>query len=171
METRSPFLHVAFGTDARSLSIRGPDGPVLASLRGIFAGARRPTAGLDGPADLTVSETGDGFELRAHTDPEVRRFDSAAELVGALEFGVAHFLLGALRDRTHLHAAGAVSATSRTPAAVLALGPSGSGKSSLALAWSRRGLPLLGDDVVLADATGAPAPFRRPLRVDAELLP
>ena len=50
----------------------------------------------------------------------------------------------------HLHAAGTV-VSSR---ALVALGSSGAGKSSLALAWSLAGYPLLGDDAVLLAADG-----------------
>jgi hypothetical protein len=167
-------LRVVFGNQERSLTIQAPAGPVLDAVHGMFGGALLPTAdpeGPDGPADLVVSGSADGYDLRARTDPVVQRFRTTAELVGAIEFGVTHFLLGAHPEATHLHAAGAVAAPAGEGApAILALGPSGSGKSSLALAWSRSGLPLLGDDVVLVDARGRLAPFPRPVRVGAERL-
>jgi hypothetical protein len=162
---------VVFGIQERSLTIQAPAGPVIDAVRGMFGDTQLPLGQAGGAADLVVSETPDGYELRARTEPIVQRFPTTAELVGAIEYGVTHFLLGAHRERTHLHAAGAVAASHTGAApAVLALGPSGSGKSSLALAWSMRGLPLLGDDVVLLGDEGRLSPFPRPVRVRAERL-
>lgn len=169
-ETRSNPLRVVFGNVKRSLTIQAPPGPVVEAVRSMYANVQIPASGRDAPPDLTVSETAGGFELRSHADAAVQRFGTAAELVGALEFGVAHFLLGALGAHTHLHAAGAAAPGHEGRPAVLALGPSGSGKSSLALAWSRRGLPLLGDDVVLVDERGRLSAFPRPVRVDVARL-
>ncbi len=164
-------LRVVFGIQERSLTIQAPAGPVIDAVRGMFGDAQLPPGHAGPPADLSVSQTAGGYELRARTDPVVQRFRTPAELVGALEFGVTHFLLGGHHERTHLHAAGAVVRSPTEGArAILALGPSGSGKSSLALAWSRRGLPLLGDDVVLLEDGGRLSPFPRPVRVGADRL-
>ncbi len=163
-------LRVVFGNQGRSLTVQAPTGPVVEAVRGMFADAQIPVGSV-GPADLMVAETPEGYDLRAPTDPVAQRFRTAAEVVGAIEFGVAHFLLGAHSAHTHLHAAGAVADPFLGDApAILALGASGSGKSSLALAWSRSGFALLGDDVVLLGDGGRLTPFRRPVRVACERL-
>jgi hypothetical protein len=69
-------------------------------------------------------------------------------------------------DELFLHAAGAVGRAG----AVVVFGASGAGKSSVALALLRRGLPLLADDMLPLDAAGRAAPFPRHLKVAPDRL-
>ncbi|MFP3948802.1 MAG: hypothetical protein ACLFWG_08725 [Longimicrobiales bacterium] len=87
-------------------------------------------------------------------------------MLTTVEGGIARGLLRAASARVHLHAAGVRVGNS----ALLALGTRGAGKSSLALAWSVMGLPVLGDDVVFVDEVGRADSFRRLFKVDPELL-
>ncbi len=91
---------------------------------------------------------------------------SEEELVIAVESALAEMLLAACADWALLHASGAVVGDR----AVLALGPAGAGKSSLALSWSLTGLPALGDDIVLVDSAGRVSPFMRLFKVAPDLL-
>lgn len=86
---------------------------------------------------------------------------SGDDLIIALEFALTVSLLVACRDHAHLHASGAVVGDR----AVLALGATGAGKSSLALSWSLAGIPVLGDDIVFVDAAGHARPFKRLFKV------
>lgn len=63
--------------------------------------------------------------------------------------------VGALLHQRHALPLHASSITTPTGAVVFA-GPSGGGKSTLAAAFSRRGFPILADDVSVIDASGAP---------------
>ena len=85
------------------------------------------------------------------------RFPTLDAALEAVEFLIACRLLALHRDVAQLHAAGAVV----RGRALLAIGPSGAGKTSLALSWSRAGLPTLGDDVVLIGQDGRIHSFRR----------
>jgi len=84
------------------------------------------------------------------------------ELLTILEGILARALLETASERIHLHASG----VRLDDEALLALGAGGAGKSSLALAWSVMGLPVLGDDVVLVDVDGRAESFRRLFKVD-----
>ena len=146
------------------------DPQLLAAARDAYAAwsAPAPTAGpalqieLSGGARATpigfgitvegsrLSIAGDGFdgwancetgEGRARVPPRMADDPRAlaAELIDPLLL-----FLATRRDRTPVHAAAFMVGDT----AILLSGPSGSGKSSLALAASRRGLPLLSDDMV-----------------------
>ena len=95
-----------------------------------------------------------------------RTFDTLPDLMSAVEYGILGHMLRAVDGFTHLHAGGVVVGGH----AIVAMGESGAGKSSLALAWSRSGLPLLGDDVVLLADDGAIHAFPRLVKVDRERL-
>lgn len=165
-------MRVVFGNRGKSLTIEGPPGSVLESARSLYPGAQiDPASTADGPADLVVRAGAEGgWELRSPIDPAPRAFADPPDLLNAIEFGVTHFLLLGERDLTHLHAAGAVVPERGARGAVLALGPSGSGKSSIALFWARAGLPLLGDDIVLLGDEAELRPFPRSLKVRSERL-
>ena len=66
----------------------------------------------------------------------------------------------------HLHASGAVV----DGQAILALGSSGAGKSSLAVSMHAKGYPTLGDDTVFLSSTARAVPFKRLLKVNAVVL-
>lgn len=165
-------MRVVFGNGEKRLAITGPGGSVMDGVATFYPAMQLgPNEGLaEGPTDLVVAPRDDGFHLRSLIDPEPRRFDTEADLLSALEFGVTHFLLlGRLAD-THLHASGVVVPGRAPRSAVLALGPSGSGKSSVALFWSRAGLPLLGDDIIILSGNGELSAFPRLLKVREERL-
>lgn len=102
------------------------------------------------------------------TEPggERARFSTLIDAYDALEYLVTCALLRALPQCVHLHAAG--TATDR--GAVLALGASGAGKSSLALHWSMAGRSVFGDDIVLLCEDGLAHPFRRLFDVHGDRL-
>lgn len=115
--------------------------------------------------DLRVVASGPGFELRDGGGPP-RAFDGLPPLLAVLEFRVLERLLAPLAGWVHLHAAGVLV----EGGAVLAVGRSGAGKSSMALAWSRMGLPVLSDDLVLVAPDGRVRGFPRLAKVDRERL-
>lgn len=92
--------------------------------------------------------------------------DELSDALAAVENLVAVRLLGLNAQLTHLHAAGFVADS----AAVVVLGQSGAGKSSLALEMSVRGLATLGDDVLFIAEDGVAAPFKRLFKVHPQRL-
>lgn len=109
----------------------------------------------DGPYRITrrgVGGTGGAVQSATDTDLPV-----------VLEHAVTHLLLDAAQEHIHLHAAGLGTESG----AVLALGGSGTGKSSIAAAWSGAGHPVLGDDVALLGSDQLVHAFRKPLKIDA----
>lgn len=88
------------------------------------------------------------------------------EAIEGCEWVLTTLLLAALAHHVHVHAAGLVL----QDRAALILGEAGAGKSSLAFAWSRRGHPMLGDDVVVLDASGRAGAVRRFLKLDPRAL-
>lgn len=114
---------------------------------------------------LTVARDAGRFEVQwaGHREVCERSIDALAECEGAL----AELLLRTCADHFHVHAAGCVIDRK----AIVVLGGAGAGKSSLAATWSQAGVPVLGDDVVLVDRRGRCAPFKRPIKVAAPLLP
>jgi hypothetical protein len=91
--------------------------------------------------------------------------DSTSDAIAAYEFAVTNNLLRGC-DHVQIHSSGSVL----NDRAVLALGASGAGKSSLALAWLAAGYPTLGDDVVHLAADGRALPFKRLFKVSPEML-
>lgn len=112
-----------------------------------------------GAPDLSVEHDGSGFVLRT-----ARGRWRSPELDGVLvqmELTLAEELVrrSGLRG---MHAGGVVLGDR----AVLLPGEGGRGKSSLTAALALRGLPVLGDDVVLLDEAGWAHPFRRLLKLE-----
>ncbi len=91
---------------------------------------------------------------------------SRMDAIVAFEFALARALAAAVPNNVHLHASGTLVGGR----AVLALGKSGAGKSSLAASMLNRGHPTLGDDTVFLDASARAVPFKRLLKVSRELL-
>ena len=83
-----------------------------------------------------------------------------------LEHVLTRALLESCGHLSQLHASGMVV----DGRAVIALGGSDAGKSSLALAWTLSGYPSLGDDIVLLDGAGTARPFPRHFKLDPEVL-
>jgi len=115
-------------------------------------------------ADVSVVEDGDWTLVTAQTTDECL---GHPDTLSAIELAVTRHLMAADTHHSHLHAAGALTSGG---CAVLALGASGSGKSSLAYAWYRDGVPVLGDDVVFLDAESRAHAFPRPMKVDTTRL-
>ena len=122
------------------------------------------TADAAGPPDLVVRSSAQGFEIDEATTTE--RFGDRADFVSHLEMRISEAVLGRATGRLHVHAAG----LALNAGCALVLGDSGAGKSSLSLAWSLGGRPLLGDDVVLVAPGGRAEAHPRPVKVDTERL-
>jgi hypothetical protein len=90
--------------------------------------------------------------------------ESRSDLLSTVEFEATLALLAHLPGYAQLHASGAVV----DGGAVLALGPSGSGKSNLAMGWHRSGYRLLGDDAVLVGGNGRARGFARLMKLDLD---
>lgn len=96
----------------------------------------------------------------------VDTFGSLRDTLNGLEQLVVTRLLAATPRTAQLHSAGTV----HDDCAVLALGASGAGKTSIALRWSANGLPVLGDDLILLDNEGVASPFKRLFITEEERL-
>jgi hypothetical protein len=146
---------VAFTLGRRPIRVRAPDAATAGAIASLVPGYAGSANGAD-PDDVRVERDPSGAWLARFPEGDAR-FETLDDLLEALEYLLTLRLLASATDRVHLHAAGAVV----NGRAVLALGPSGSGKSSLALHWSLSGYPVLGDDIVMADETGLVHPFKR----------
>lgn len=116
-------------------------------------------------ATLVIETAPSGFQVR-DARGAVIACRSPVELAIGYEFALTEALLTSCAQWLQLHAGGAVSGGR----AMLALGPRGAGKSSLAFAWHRAGLPVLGDDVVLVDDGGRCMAFARLFKLAPEVL-
>lgn len=135
----------------------------------LFRPLVRPGAPAGEVPALTVAREGSAYRLQApgpDRDRLEHRFPSLPDLLTHVEYAVARRLLDGGPATTRLHAAGAV----KDGRALLALGEAGAGKSSVALAWARAGLPLLGDDTLLVDARGRVTGLPRLVKVDHRVL-
>lgn len=165
-------MRIVFGTQSRTLGVEAPDGPVTRFLLRSFAPWRlQPDGeGHDREPELRVEESEGRYRLRSALDPGEVPAPDLPTLLTEVEYRIAVFLLRQLGEATHLHAAGAVLPAAEGGGALLALGTSGAGKSSVALRWSADGLPLLGDDVILLHDAGLVHPFPRPPKAPLGLL-
>jgi hypothetical protein len=117
-------------------------------------------------AALILSRVGDTFELETSLHPAPLSYDTLDEATCGIEFALTETFLSLGSRFVQLHASGIVNGDR----AIIALGGSGRGKSSLALTWSLEGRPVLGDDVVLVDEDGLCHPFKRQFKVDPAIL-
>jgi hypothetical protein len=136
----------------------GPPGAGAGSVGAAVASGARPA--------LRLEELGPEDWLFTAPDRPPHRSDYLPDLLSHVEDALTDHLMRGLPEFTQLHGAGAVV----EGRAVLVVGESGAGKSSLALAWSRMGLPLLGDDVILMDEAGRLHSFPRIMKVFWERL-
>lgn len=120
---------------------------VAERLRPLIPDAQPADAGS--AADVVVQATSTGWRVDGPGQP-TRTPATLEETLVAVEWYVAEARLAAVRDHLQLHAAGCVS----NDGAIVAVGPSGRGKSSLALAWSLAGHPLLSDDTLIVAPDG-----------------
>ena len=154
-----------FAIDDRVVRVRTPDEATAAVLARLLP-AYAVDATILGNDDVHRLDFVDDSWLVTEAGGECARFSTLIDAYGALEWLVACELLRALPPFVHLHAAG----TDTDRGAVLALGASGAGKSSLALHWSMSGHPVFGDDTVLLGDDGVAHPFRRLFDVHCDRL-
>jgi hypothetical protein len=150
-------------TATAAVAARMPAGPLAGRVRTVLGGLTHPTPH---PKAVPVIVTR-VLSAWSVAGPRVGAHACASEddLVSLIEWVVVEELRASLAHLTQLHAAAARMGTH----AVVAVGPSGAGKSSLALAWSRMGLPIYGDDVVLVDQVGRLHAFPRLGKVETSL--
>ena len=127
--------------------------------------SRRYVVGREGRAAqalISVQTDADGGTVRC--GDRIQRYEWKTDLLTAVEFEANRRLLATQAGYVHLHASGAVV----DGGAVIAVGPSGSGKSNMAMAWHRAGYRLLGDDAVLLGNDGKVRSFARLIKLDAD---
>jgi len=117
--------------------------------------------GIGDSADLEITKRGSTYELVTQQQSWEA---SKSELPATLEYVLTQLLLSSSRGFIHLHGASA----SAGEHAVVVLGASEAGKSSMAMAWTTSGRPVLGDDVLFVDTKGIIHPFRRNFKVSTE---
>ena len=148
------------------VSVRAPDDELAAVVRRLFRPYETQQASDSDAVSISVERCPDEFLVRSSARNDSLHCPTLGALTDEIEFALTEtFLMGAA-DRVQLHASGCVV----DGQAVLAVGASGAGKSSLATCWSLDGLPALGDDVVLLDGEGHATPFKRQFTVDPDLL-
>ncbi len=164
---------VRVGDGRGSVSVAVSDAATAASVAGLFAPLRAEAPAkaerVDHEPSLEVERVGGSYRLLERArDGRVRTrtFRRLPSLLAAVEFALVRRLLADRRAETHLHASGTVV----DGRALLAVGRSGAGKSSLALAWSRAGHPLLADDVILVDEGGGVRGIPRLVKVPRRAL-
>jgi hypothetical protein len=157
-------VRVRFRLSEVAVRVRVEDPGIASAVSALFPGTEPLGDELGGEDELAVGSDEQGFYVIENADRIT--FDALPDLLAALEFAITRRLLEQDAGFAHLHSAGAVGVSG----GMLALGTSGAGKSSIALAWSRMGLPLLGDDVVRMDPKGRLHAFPRLLKVDPELV-
>jgi hypothetical protein len=118
------------------------------------------TSGASAPrALISIRTDADGGTLR--TVDRIETFEGT-DLMSAVEWETNLSLLATVAGYAHLHASGVVV----DGGGVLAVGPSGSGKSSLAMAWHQAGRCLIGDDAILLGQGGDVRSFARLMKLD-----
>ncbi len=114
----------------------------------------------------SVWEEHGGWRVRLDGTDVVDSKDCLSDVMNAIEQLAITRLLAVTPKVAQVHAAGTVL----REGAVLVLGASGAGKTSIALNWSAAGHPVLGDDVVLLDEEGTASPFKRLFMAPADRL-
>jgi len=124
-----------------------------------------PNGDVSLPPDVSVGAGPSGYVVATRDAPSVL-CGSETEALSALEFALTRAIVDSFREYVHLHASGAVI----NGQAVLALGRSGAGKSSLAASWLALGFPTLGDDIVFVNPAAKAVPFKRLFKVTPVVL-
>lgn len=165
--TEQSALRTVFEAGGGSLSITADNQREAEIVRSLF-----PEYSVEN-SDLSVVKNyrlaGPSGHLWSIAEVAEARSNSYQSLEAAmidLEFVLTKDLLAGFSSSLHLHASGAVKGNS----AVLATGPSGSGKSSIGLWWSVDGYPVTGDDIALIDERCRATPFKRLFKVQAGVL-
>jgi len=143
------------------------DPSLAADVGALFTPLRVVDDGSSGEAALRVTTDGDEYRLGVDGTPATEvAYQDLPDLMAALEHALALRLLESRRSETHVHAAAAVL----DGGTVVAVGASGHGKSSLSLAWSLAGYPILSDDTILVDELGQVHGLPRLIKVDRRQL-
>jgi hypothetical protein len=146
----------AFELLGRAFGIATPGPDLAAQVARLMPSLARPLEPGGADEVWTLHEESGAWIVQAPALPP-ERFPDLGAALEAVEFLVTSRLLSLLPTVPQLHAAGAVF----RDRAVIAVGESGAGKSSIALQWSRAGIPVLGDDVVLLDREDRAVAFPR----------
>jgi hypothetical protein len=156
-----------FSTGGRIVVTETFEPALLEPARRLFPAYEVPRPGRQRPdqVDVNLRRQSGEYVVASFDSPEVFCKTSMDAIV-AFEFALCRSLAASSADRVHLHASGAVV----DGQAILALGKSGAGKSSLAVAMLSRGFPTLGDDTVFLGPTAKVAPFKRLLKVNPVVL-
>ncbi len=156
-----PAAHgVAFEVLGTTVAVETPDEETTKAVAGLlpaYVSTRRATA----TECWRISDREGAWSIEGHLAPP-DTFTSRDDALEALEYLIVLRLLHHADRVAHVHASGAV----RNGEAMLALGTSGAGKTSIAFHWSLSGLPVLSDDVVFVDHDAAALPFKRLFSVD-----
>lgn len=150
---------VAFTLLGRAFGVATPSAAIAREVARVFPAGAGPLAAAD--EVWAVRQERDAWLVEPPHLP-VERFPSLSHALDAIEFLVASRLLALHAALPQVHASGAVPGTG----AVLAIGESGAGKSSIALNWSRAGIAVLGDDAVFLDERARAVAFPRLFSVD-----
>ena len=147
---------VAFRAYGKGILVRTPSARHAAEIARVLPAYACPPESAE-PAEVwQVSEDDDGILVEPqHVAGD--RFPSLGAAMDAIEYMVTIRLLVLHEHKPHVHAAGAVV----DGGAMLAIGESGAGKSSIGFQWSAAGVPVLGDDIVPLDHEGRALPFKR----------
>lgn len=125
-----------------------------------------PATTRDAPLRIVLRPDAPGYVIETPWEPSRTKCVTLNDAVDACEFVLTRAFLDGCRGFLQLHGSGATIGGR----GIIALGGSGAGKSSLALAWSIAGQPVLGDDVVFVDAAGRVSAFKRQFKVSAAAL-
>jgi hypothetical protein len=156
---------LAYRVNGSSLCLRVEDHALLAPLRSLFPSYEVPDSGA--PADLpavTVRRAGTAWSVTDRGG--TCRCATSIEVAEAVEYALTQAFLALVPDAVHLHAAAVLQGDGAT----VLVGGEGSGKTSLAFWLSRRGHPVLGDDVALVRAGSRVDAFKRLFKVDPAVL-
>jgi hypothetical protein len=156
-----------FGAGGRVITAEICNAAIQDLASRLFPHYEIPVPGRDfsEPPDVRVEEGPNGYLVATGDEPSVA-CGTEVEVLATLEFALTRAIVASWGDHIHLHASGAVV----NGQAVLALGRSGAGKSSLAVSWLSQGLKTLGDDIVLVNSAAMAKPFRRFFKVAPETL-
>jgi hypothetical protein len=140
----------------KTFELRSPSAAILEIGRLVLALGRGATAALP-PAGERVWQVdthptdADAWQVRGPAADHAQAFATPAAAIRAVEFATVQHLLAAVPATISLHAA----LLGRGRTGLLIVGPSESGKSTLATALWRQGFAFCGDDVALVAADSA----------------
>jgi hypothetical protein len=140
-------------------SIEMPGGRWSAFLRELWHEFEAPPASA--PREVRVQEE-DGRAMLTLPDHPALPFDDPWQLVEVLRYSIVEQAVERAEALIAFHAA----ALTKGGAGILCAGPSGAGKTTLAIALAHAGWALAGDDIAPIDAeTGLVRPFPKPLSI------